>query len=312
MKNQQQACLVMCQRVKNFYSANRPVVDTVKEVANLFVVFTVMVDTLNAEFENSISYINKYTIERAKKRDDLEKSCLLLGRALNVQLQRDKSDGNRCVQGYDESTIGLLNEEELIEHASYLQDTIIAFEKTGTANNLNVEDIRMLSHRLTLFVLDLPMHRINIENRRNSSQAVIKSIADINAFFSNKLDVKMEKNFKTEMPSLYDQYMAARTIDEKPLETAPDFEGKVDGEAIHTIAMLKYDPYREMRLQITGGAAIWGLGYTSENIEFSRPIAEGENLSIKCSTIGKGGDFILLQQVNNHQSLNYKLWIKDV
>lgn len=311
MKNQQQNYLNMCHRVKSFYKANRPAIDKVKEITNLFVILTVMVDTLSTEFENSIAYINKYTIERAKKRVDLEASCLVLGRELNVQLQRNKSAGNRCIQGYDDTSIGLLNEEELIEHAIYLQDRIMAFDKTGEANNLKIEDVRALSHRLTLFVLDLPMHRINIEKRRKSSQAVIKAIADLNEFFVNKLDKQMVV-FKATQPALYNQFLMARSVDDRPQVMAPDFEGRIEGDAIHTIAVLAYEPFRELRLKIKGGQAIWGLGYNADVIEYSRPINEGENLSIKCATIGKAGDYLLLQPVHPEQSLTYQLWIKEV
>ncbi len=270
-----------------------------------------MVETLSIEFDNSISYNHKYTIERAKKRVDLELSCLTLGRELNIQLQRNKSDGNRCIQGYDDASISLLNEEELIEHAIYLQDMIIAFDKRGEANSLRIDEVRLLSHRLTLFVLDLPMHRINIEKRRKSTQAVIKSIANLNEFFINKMDRQMAR-FAGTHQGLHQQYLLARNIEDKPQITEPDFEGRIDGDKIQTIAVLAYESYRELRLQIKGGQAIWGLGYNEEVIEYSRPISEGENLSIKSSTIGKAGDFILLQPVSPDQSLTYKLWVNEV
>ncbi|MES2616459.1 MAG: hypothetical protein V4613_01190 [Bacteroidota bacterium] len=304
MDTHTQNYLNMCRRVSYFYTANEQALAEAQKLSACFKEFITMVRQFKFEFEKSIAYVNQYTIERAQKRSDLEADCLNLCRLLHDQGIDDESLKYRCT----EASIIQLDEEELIDYASTIHrlSGLSQVQKVvgATAQPL----IENLSKHLMLFVLTLPQHRMNIELRKTFAVAALKSKEKIDDFVGFTLDKEIGI-IRNSNPNLYKLYYNARVVIDFNLSTTPHFEGVVNGAGIHHITSLPFNPYREFRVQVCEGNAIWGLSDHKEEITYCRPITVLDNLSIRSGIIGAGGDHLLIQAVSADKPLYYKVWM---
>lgn len=313
MKNTHQNYLTMCRNVKRFYRQNEAIVDQHKGLCNHFINLATLVDRLQMEFDKSNSYVNGFTIERARKREELQNNCLVISTAiinLRETLKYKPIEQLHTFVDLDAIELSVLNEEDLLDYASGLYDIMLVCEPRLKIQGLRQKQIDAFSSALTLSALDYPMSKQSIEMRKEASLQCLKAYAELNDFFTEKLDLAM-LNIANESPDIYQNYLLARTVVPFDLNSTPTFQGKLSNGEVQLIALLKYDRNREIRVSIEGGNAIWGLSSKLNKIEYARPVNAREKLNLICRNIGPEGDYILIQSVNPQQDLFYKIWITE-
>ncbi len=313
MKNTHQNYLVMCRQLKKFYRQNEDVLDSAKSMANHFINLSTLVDRLQIEFDKSISYSNGFSIERARKREELQNNCIVISNSivnLRETLKYKPIEQLNSFVDLDMIELSVLNEEDLIDYASGLYDVMLICEPRLKIQGLRQKQIDSFVSALTLSALDYPMNKHSIEMRKEASLQSLKAYADLNEFISEKLDMAMSV-FEISSPELYAKYQEARKVKMFDLNTAADFKGIINDGEVHLITSMKYDRDREIRVSVEGGNAIWGLSNNSSKIDHSRPVNSREKLNIICRNIGPEGDSILIQSVNPNQPIHYKVWITE-
>lgn len=313
MKNTHQNYLTMCRNVKRFYRLNEIQIDQFIGLRNNFVNLAALVDRLQIEFDKSISYSNGFSIERARKREELQNNCLIISASivnLRETLKYKPIEQLNTFVDLDMVELSVLNEEDLLDYASGLYDLMLLCEPRLKIQGLRQKQIDAFSSALTLSALDYPMNKQSIEMRKEASLQSLKAYADLNDFFTDKLDVAMQ-SLESSNAELYTKYLHARKVVPFDLDTPATFQGQLlDGE-VKLIATMKYDRDREIRVSVEGGNAIWGLSNKTDKIDFARPVNAREKLNIICRNIAPEGDYLLIQSVNPKQTLNFKIWITE-
>lgn len=313
MKNTHQNYLTMCRNVKRFYRQNEIQIDQFNGLRNNFVNLAALVDRLQIEFDKSISYSNGFSIERARKREDLQNNCLIISASivnLRETLKYKPIEQLNTFIDLDMVELSVLNEEDLLDYASSLYDLMLLCEPRLKIQGLRQKQIDAFSSALTLSALDYPMNKQSIEMRKEASLQSLKAYAELNEFLTDKLDVAMQI-LEVSNADLYAKYVQARKIIPFDLNSPATFQGQlIDGD-VKLVAMIKYDRDREFRVSVDGGNAIWGLSNTSNKIEFARPVNAREKLNIICRNVAPEGDFLLIQSVNPKQPLDFKIWITE-
>lgn len=313
MKNTHQNYLNMCKHVKRFYRQNEEILDKAKGLTNYFINLSALVDRLQIEFDKSISYSNGFSIERARKREELQNNCLVISEAivsLRETLKYKPIEQLNSFANLDMIELSVLNEEDLIDYASALYDLMLICEPRLKIQGLRQKQIDSFVSALTLSALDYPMNKHSIEMRKEASLQSLKAYADLNEFMTDKLDLAMAA-FENSAPELYIKYQNARKVVPFDLNSPASFEGVISDGGVHLITSIKYDRDREIRVSVEGGNAIWGLGNTPDKIDHSRPVNTREKLNIICRNIGPKGNYILIQSVNPKQDIHYKIWITE-
>ena len=313
MKNTHQNYLTMCRNVKRFYRHNEIVIDQQKGLGNHFINLATLVDRLQMEFDKSISYANGFSIERARKREELQNNCLVISASivnLRETLKYKPIEQLNTFVDLDMVELSVLNEEDLLDYASGLYDLMLVCEPRLKIQGLRQKQIDAFANALTLSALDYPMNKQSIEMRKEASLQSLKAYADLNEFFTEKLDIAM-LSISNELPDLYAKYQLARIVVAFDLNSVPNYHGLIQDGEVHKVAMLKYDRDREIRVSVEGGNAIWGLGKKDDKIDYARPVNGREKLNIIARNIGPDGDFLLIQSVNPNQPIAYKIWITE-
>lgn len=313
MKNTHQNYLKMCRNVKRFYRQNEEILDKAKGLTNYFINLAALVDRLQMEFDKSISYSNGFSIERARKREELQNNCIIISDSvvnLRETLKYKPIEQLNAFVNLDMIELSVLNEEDLIDYASGLYDIMLICEPRLKIQGLRQKQIDSFVSALTLSALDYPMNKLSIEMRKEASLQSLKAYADLNEFISDKLDLAMAA-FENSLPELYLNYQNARKIIPFDLNTPASFQGNIIDGNVHLLTTMKYDRDREIRVSVEGGNAIWGLGNKEDRIDYSRPVNSREKLNIICRNIGPEGDNILIQSVNPKQTIHYKVWITE-
>jgi len=313
MKNTHQNYLDMCRNIKRFYRQNEEVLDKAKGLANHFINLSVLVDRLQIEFDKSISYSNGFSIERARKREDLQNNSIVISAAiinLRETLKYKPIEQLNDFVDLDIIELSVLNEEDLIDYASGLYDLMLVCEARLKIQGLRQKQIDAFISAITLSALDYPMNKRSIEMRKEASLQSLKAYADLNEFIIEKLDLAMAA-FENSSPELYNQYLDARIVKSFDLNTPATIEGTLIDGSVRVLEQLKYDRDREIRVSVEGGNAIWGLSNNQDKIEFARPINTREKLNIICRNIGPSGNLILIQAVNPKQAVHFKIWITE-
>lgn len=313
MKNTHQNYLNMCRKVKKFYRQNEDVIDKAKGIANFFINLSSLVDRLQIEFDKSISYTNGFSIERARKREELLNSCVKLSNALiklRETLKYKPIEQLNAFVDRDFIELSIMNEEDLIDYASALYDLTLVCEPRLKIQGLKQKEIDGFVSALTLCALDYPMNKYSIEMRKQASLLSLKAYSDLNEFFAEKLDPAMAA-FENAFPEIYFDYQTSRRIDTFDINSIADIEGELNDGNVHLLKELKYDRDREFRVSVSGGNAIWGLSNHTNKIDNSRPINTREKISIKSRIIGNEGNLLLIQSINPKQKIQYKIWITE-
>jgi hypothetical protein len=313
MKNNHQQYIEMCKNVIRFYRKNEDFLDQIPDVKNYFLQLSALKDKLGQEFDLSISYSNGYSISRARKRDELQNQCLLMGADLTKlkdsikykPIQELKSFISLKYEDMDK-----LNEIEMIDYASRIYDLLTLAKPRLKIQGTKEKDIDAFTQILTLNALDMPMSRQSIEERKLATLNSLKTYSDLIEIFNENLDPIFEK-MKEKESLLVHQYQLARQVYVFDTSKPSDFEGVLTNDEVHKIGEFKYDFNREFRVSVEGGNAIWGLSNNSDSIEHSRPITPREKILIKSRIIGDSGDLLLIQAINKDVEIRYKVWIKD-
>lgn len=303
----------MCRNVIRFYRRHEEFLDQLPDVKNYFLQLSALKDKLGQEFDLSISYNNGYSISRARKRDDLQKQCLLMGAELTrlkdsikyKPIQELKTFVSLKYEDMDR-----LNETEMMDYASRIYDLLNLAKPRLKIQGTKEKDMDTFTQVLTLSALDIPMNRQSIEERKLATLNSLKTYSDLIVFFNEKLDPIFENLNEKESNMVY-EYKLARQVPEFDTNTPSDFEGVLTNDEVHLIGEFKYDFNREFRVVVEGGNAIWGLSNNRDSIEHSRPITPREKIIIKSSIIGDYGDLLLIQAVNQDSEIKYKVWIRD-
>lgn len=313
MKNTHQNYLTMCRNVKRFYRQNETLIDQFNGLRNNFINLSALVDRLQIEFDKSISYSNGFSIERARKREDLQNNCLVISAAivnLRETLKYKPIEQLNTFVDLDMVELSVLNEEDLLDYASSLYDLMLLCEPRLKIQGLRQKQIDAFSSALTLSALDYPMSKQSIEMRKEASLQSLKAYAELNEFFTDKLDVAMQ-SLESNYSDLYANYLLARKIIPFDLNAPATFQGQLKDGEVQLITSIKYDRDREFRVSVDGGNAIWGLSNKIDKIEFARPVNAREKLNLICRNVAPEGDYLLIQSVNPNQILNYKIWITE-
>jgi hypothetical protein len=303
----------MCRNVKRFYRQNEEVLDKAKGLSNHFINLSVLVDRLQIEFDKSISYSNGFSIERARKREDLQNNSIVISTAiinLRETLKYKPIEQLNDFVDLDMIELSVLNEEDLIDYASGLYDLMLVCEARLKIQGLRQKQIDAFVSALTLNALDYPMNKLSIEMRKEASLQSLKAYAELNEFITEKLDLAMA-SFESYSPEFYNQYLEARSVKSFDLNTPATIEGTLIDGSVRILEQLKYDRDREIRVSVEGGNAIWGLSNVQDKIEFARPVNTREKLNIICRNIGPSGNLILIQAVNPKQAVHFKVWITE-
>lgn len=313
MKNTHQNYLYMCQRLKKFYRRNEQLIDANKGLANYFINLGAFVDQLQMEFEKSITNYNGFSIERARKRDELQTQSIRISNAIIYLRQNLKYKPIEQLNTFIERDfleLSMMNEEELLDYASGLYDLFLICEPRLKIQGLKQKEIDAFVNALTLCALDYPMNKYSIEHRKQASLLSLKAHAELTEFIQNKLDVAMEA-FGLNQPELLKEYHQIRLIEPFDLNSKPDLEGEITDGAVHILKKIRYDRDREFRVSVEGGNAIWGLSNSVTKIENCRPINSREKINVLSRWIGNEGDYLMIQNVNPSQILYYKVWITE-
>lgn len=311
MKNTQQNFLYMCRKVKKFYRLHEEVIDNNKNLANLFINLSSLVDRLQIEFDKSISYSNGFSIERARKREELQNNILMITEALiklRDSLKYKPIEQLSAFIDLDFVEMSVMNEEDILDYSSNLYDLLMTCEARLKIQGLRQKKIDSFISSLTLFALDYPMNKYSIEMRKQASLQSLKAYTELTQFFMDKMDPAMSA-LETTFPNIYADYQIARTIVPFEVNNKADFEGVLNDGNVHIIVTLKYDRDREYRVSVNGGNAIWGLSNKIEKIEHCRPINSREKINLLSRHIGDNGDNLMIQAVNATQAIEYKVWI---
>ncbi|MCC6818061.1 MAG: hypothetical protein IT245_04115 [Bacteroidia bacterium] len=270
-------------------------------------------DQLLFEFEKSVSNYNGFSIERARKRDDLQNKSLVISNALvnlRTSMKYKLIDQLTSFVNLDFVELSILNEEELINYASNMYDLYLICEARLKIQGLKQKDVDAFVSSLTLCALDYPMNKFHIELRKQASLLSMKAYADLNDFFISKLDVSMEA-IGVNYPELLFEYNELKDIKPFDFNQVPDAEGSINDGEVHIIKHLAYDRDREFRMVVNGGNAIWGLSNKKDKIENCRPININDRVNILSRWIGDSGNYLMIQSVNASQPISYKVWITE-
>jgi len=301
----------MCRKVKKFYRLHEDEIDKFKNLSNLFINLTSLFDRLQIEFEKSVSYSNGYSIERARKREDLQNNILVITEALiklRDSLKYKPIEQLSAFIDFDFIELSVMNEEDMLDYSSNLYDLLIICEARLKIQGLRQKKIDSFVSSLTLFALDYPMNKLSIEMRKQASLQCLKAYTDLNQFFTEKLDPGMS-TIETTLPQVFSDYLSARTIIPFDFNSKANFEGVLHDGNVHVITSIKYDRDREFRVSVNGGNAIWGLSDKIEKIEHCRPVNSREKINLLSRHIGDNGDKLMIQAVNPTQAIEYKVWI---
>lgn len=313
MKNNHQNFLQMCKHVKRFYRKYEKVLDQSNSVKNYFIQLNVLIDKLQMEFDQSIAYNNGFSIERARKRDALQNTGIVISNALmNLKetMKYKQIEELKTFVGLEFVELSTMNEVELIDYASNLFDLLTLCEQRLKNAGLKQKDIDSFTNALTLCALDFPMNRYSIELRKQATLHCLKAFADITDFFHEKLDITIE-TFKVSNPDLYFEYQNARRVEAFDINQIATHEGKIHDGKVHVIAKYKYEMNRDFRVSVFGGNAVWGLSDNADRIKYGRPINTREKINVRSRIIGNDGDFLVIQSVNPEAELEYKIWVTE-
>ena len=304
----------MCIRVKKFYRKNEQVLDNNVEIPIFIRSLVKLIDNLEEHFENSISYTNGYSYERARKREELQFYCTQFSEHLKKVQSTIKYKPHKTLSKfdfYDQVKLNLFEEEDLIIYASDLYDLATNLESRLKTIGIYQKSIERFSGILTLYALDLPMNRVSTEGRKNSNALTIKILEELDVFYSDKLDPAVA-NFELSHPLIYDQYNTARQILPYNPGRDEDYSGTLENMDLISITKIPYNRDSEILLTVEGGNAIWGISKYPNTINYSRPIKENEVLVLKSRVVGPSGDYLMIQSVNPDNKIQYKVWISEV
>lgn len=313
MKNTHQNYIYMCQRLKKFYRRHDQIFDSHNHLSALFVNLSALIDQFQIEFEKSVTHYNGFSIERARKRDELQVHAVKVSTAITHLRQTLKYKPIEQLNGFvnkDMVELSLLNEEELLDYASGLYDLYLVCEPRLKIQGLKQKEVDQFVNALTLFAIDYPMNKFAIEMRKQASLMCLKAHAELNEFIENKLDVEMETFGKT-YPELLAEYHQIRIVQNFDFNSKPDLEGEINDGEVHVLKKIRYDRDREFRVSVDGGSAIWGLSSKTTKIEHARPVNPREKINVLSRWIGIDGDYLLIQNVNPNQNIQYKIWITE-
>jgi hypothetical protein len=313
MKNNHQQYIEMCKNVIRFYRKNEDYLDLIPDVKNYFLQLSALKDKLGQEFDLSISYYNGYSISRARKRDELQKQCLLMGADLTKLKDSIKYKPIHELKSFiclKYEDMDKLNETEMMDYASKIYDLLELAKPRLKIQGTKEKDMDAFTQVLTLNALDLPMNRQSIEERKSATLNSLKTYSDLIEIFNENLDPIFE-SIKDKESELVHQYNLARQVPIFDTNTPCDFDGTLKNDEVHLIGEFKYDFNREFRMSVEGGNAIWGLSNSADSIEHSRPITPREKILIKSRIIGDDGNLLLIQAVNKDAEIRYKVWIED-
>lgn len=303
----------MCHRLKKFYRRHEHIIDQTKGLSAYFVNLSAMVDQLQIEFEKSISNYNGFSIERARKRDELQNQTVKMSASIAYLRQTLKYKPIEQLSSFvDKDIIELstLNEEELLDYCSSLYDLFLVCEPRLKIQGLKQKEVDLFVNALTLCALDYPMNKYSIEMRKQASLMSLKAHADLTEFIQNKLDVAMEA-FGINHTDLLLEYQKLRIIEPFNIYSKADFEGELSDGQVHVLKKIRYDRDREFRVSVEGGNAIWGLSSNINKIEHCRPVNPREKINILSRWIGIDGDYLMIQNINQSQKIQYKIWITE-
>ncbi len=304
----------MCLRVRKFYRLNENKLDAYTEFPNLIRQFNRMCDELEIQFENSVSYNNGYSIERARKREELQTMCIKFTGHLRQVQAAIKYKPSKALNQFiflEQINLNRLDEEELIQYAAAMYDLCVDLESRLKTIGVFQKAIERFSESLTLFALDFPMNQMAVNKRKTSNLLTLKALEDLDDLLTEQLD-KVLIGFEKTDPELYKAYLNARRVLPPDPGRVADFTGLIKGNDVKIICRLPYDIDREIMLKVEGGNAIWGLSNNTKKIEYSRPVRENEELMLKCRVIGNDGDNLMIQSVNPDNLISYQVWYTEV
>lgn len=304
----------MCLRVRKFYRQNEKKLDAYSDFPDLIRQFNRMCDELEIQFENSVSYNNGYSIERARKREDLQSMCIRFTGHLKQVQAAIKYKPSKALNQFiflEHLNLNRLDEEELIQYAAAMYDICEELESRLKTIGVFQKAIERFSESLTLFALDFPMSQLAVNKRKTSNLLTLKALEDLDDFLTEQMD-RVLGGFEKSEPELFRAYLNARRILPPEPGREPDYTGVIEGNDLKIICRLPYDIDREILLKVEGGNAIWGLSNNPKKIEYSRPVRENEELMLKCRVIGNEGDHLMIQSVKPENIISYQVWYTEV
>jgi len=310
MNNVSEDYLFMFLKVRNHYTANAAVLDTVTPLPAEYVTFNSSIDTYILQLANSGQDLTGYTLDKTNKRKTLEQLALQVSNSLTAHSIANNNPINRKLADFSTSYFANANAEELITNCKTLQLLAQPLSADLAIYGPPAPEVPALIANLVALILANPQGSLAIDTRKENAVLAERTRLKIMDQLVNKIDV-LVRVFETSDQMLYETYLAARAIDVTGTPTAPDYEGTVMGDQPFVIAAMPYIPNRELRMQVTGGNANWGLGEFPDVILYVNPIAPGENPRLKCETIGPDGDLIMIQAVGGVPSINFKLWVYE-
>ncbi|NQW42495.1 MAG: hypothetical protein HQ463_03570 [Bacteroidetes bacterium] len=310
MNNNSEDYLFMFLKVRNHYLANTVVMDAVPTLQAEYTTYNTRVDTYMTQLSNSTADTSGYTLDKESKRKNLEALGLKISNALTAHAVANNNAINRKLADYPTSYFTLANAEDLIARTKALY--LLATPLLGVLLPFGASsaDVSNLNLAINSFVLANPQGSIAIDIRKENAALAEETRLLIVDQLTNKIDV-LVRVFETSNAMLYGTYQSARALDITGTPTAPAFEGTATGATPHLITNIPFTANRELRLNIIGGNAIWGLSNNIANIEFAVPIQPSENPRLQCITIGPNGNNIMVQASNPAETITYKLWVYE-
>lgn len=302
--------LFMLLKVRNHYTANATTLDTVTSLQAEYTTLNTRIDTFMVQLANSTADTSGYTIDKENKRKALEVLALKVSNAVTAHAVANNNAINRKLADYPTSYFTTASAEDLIARskalyllASPIFGALVPFGASST-------DVSNLNLAINTFVLANPQGSLAIDIRKENAQLAKDTLALIMGQLTNKIDV-LVRVFETSNSLLWGTYQSARALDITGSPTAPTFEGTATGTAPTLITTIPYSPNRELRLNILGGNAIWGLSNITTNIQNAQPIQPTENPRLQCITIAPNGDNIMILPSNSTETITYKLWVYE-
>jgi len=313
MKNAHQQYLEMCRYLLAFFRRHEDELGEIPEIANQFVKLSVLKDQFSIEFDKSISYNNLFSLQRAKNREALQGQIIQMSKHLdNLKKSIKYKKIEKLEQFFSPTELDLnrKDELELLDFSDYLYHLLLDCQARLKSSGVKQQELDDFTKTLTTFALDYPLNRHFIEIRKEASVKCLELFAELNLFVVDQLDKRFHSDL-IKNKKLVQEYEAARVLRTFNIDSAPDYEGVIKDEEIHTIVRQKYELAREFRVVVDGGNAIWGLSDNKETIEFSRPVYTNDHYSIKSKLIGDYGNYLQIQSLHPEIPLHYKVWVNE-
>ncbi|MES2617730.1 MAG: hypothetical protein V4613_07625 [Bacteroidota bacterium] len=133
------------------------------------------------------------------------------------------------------------------------------------------------------------------------------------ALLYNKLD-KLMPIFRNTNPTLYDEYLFARGIDDTGSPSLPDYEANIPGNSIQLVADIPYSMSRSFRVRNTGTTTlVFSLSNTAGVLQGNAAtILPGAEINNATPTLNNDNSATKLVLQNTEAPVgSYKIWITE-